>query len=80
MFRKLILSAVLATATLTGLTATTSNADASVPTILPHHHFEVMATRGGECKSHGVYHLQARAEVVATRLRLEGYRVEIRQY
>jgi hypothetical protein len=80
MFRKLILSAVIAAATLTGLSATASTADAGVPTILPHHHFDVMATRGGECKSHGVYHLQARAEVVATRLRLEGFRVEIRQF
>jgi hypothetical protein len=80
MFRKLILSTVIATGTLTGLSATASTADAGVPTILPHHHFEVLATRGGECKSHGVYHLQPRAEVVATRLRLEGYRVEIRQF
>lgn len=80
MFRKLILSAVIATATLTGLSATPSTADASAPTLLPHHRFEVLATRGGEWKSHGVYHLQARAEVVAARLRLEGFRVEIRQY
>lgn len=77
MFRKLILSAVIATAT---LTATATTADAGTPTILPHHRFEVLATRGGEWKSHGVYHLHARAEVVAIRLRLEGYRVEIRQF
>lgn len=80
MFRKLILSAVFAAATLTGLTATASTAEASPPSILPHHHFEVLVARGGEWKSHGVYHLHARAEVVATRLRLEGYRVEIRQF
>ena len=80
MFRKLILSAVVAAAALTGLATTASTADAGVPTILPHHHFEVLATRGGEWKSHGVYHLHARAEVLATRLRLEGHRVEIRQF
>ncbi len=80
MFRKLILPAIVTIVTLSGLSATASTADAGVPTILPHHHFEVMATRGGEWKSHGVYHLQARAEVAATRLRLEGFRVEIRQF
>jgi hypothetical protein len=80
MFRRLILTAVIAIAALSGLAAPASTAEAGVPTILLHHHFEVMVTRGGEWKSHGVFHLQARAEVVATRLRLEGYRVEIRQF
>ena len=80
MFRKLILAAIVATTTLAAMGATASTAAADVPTLLPHHHFEVLAARGGECKSHGVFHLQARAEMVATRLRLEGYRVEIRQF
>lgn len=78
MFRKLILSAILASTTMIGATGT---ADASTPTILPHHRFEVLAKRGGgEWRSHGVYHLQVRAEAVAVRLRLEGYRVEIKQF
>ncbi|QEG31318.1 hypothetical protein GobsT_61390 [Gemmata obscuriglobus] len=80
MFRKLLPTVVLAVVTLTGWAATASTADAGAPTILPHHRFEVLATRGGKWTSHGVYHLHARAEVVAIRLRLEGYRVEIRQF
>ena len=46
MIRKLILSAVIATGTLTGLSATATTASAGTPTILPHHRFEVLATSG----------------------------------
>jgi hypothetical protein len=77
MFRKLILTAVLAAAILTTAVGT---ADASSPTILPHHHFEVLVERGGVWQSRGVYHLQVRAELIAVRLRHEGYKVEIRQF
>jgi hypothetical protein len=80
MFRKLILSTAAATATLTGALAPLSTAGAEPLAVLPHHRFEVLATRGGTWKSHGVYHLHTRAEVVAARLRLDGYRVEIRQF
>jgi hypothetical protein len=79
MFRKLTLSAILAVATLTYLIAAPSAADAA-PTILPHHHFEVVVERGGAWQSRGVYHLQVRAEMLAARLRHQGYRVEIRQF
>jgi hypothetical protein len=80
MIRKLILSAVVATATLTVLTAIPSRATADVPTLLPHHRFEVRVARGADWESHGVYRLHAEAELVAIRLRHHGYRVEIRQF
>jgi hypothetical protein len=79
MFRKLILSAIVAAATLTCLVAVPSAANAA-PAILPHHRFEVLAEHGGAWQSRGIYHLQVRAEVLAARLRHQGYRVEIRQF
>jgi hypothetical protein len=77
--RKLILSAAIA-ATLISLVAVPSRAAADPPTVLPHHRFEVLAERGGTWQSHGVFQLRARAELLAVRLRHQGYRVEIRQF
>jgi hypothetical protein len=78
--RKFILTAAIALTTLTGLVAVPSTADAEPLAILPHHRFEVLAERGGNWGSHGVYRSRARAELLATRLRHEGYKVEIRQF
>ena len=81
MIRKLILSALIATATLTGLAATPSVADADMPTLLPHHKFEVLAHRpGAEWQSHGTYRFHAEAQFIAVRLRHQGFEVEIRQF
>jgi hypothetical protein len=80
MIRKLILSAVITTATLTALVTNPASADASPPALLPHHRFEVLAERGTGWQSHGVYRLHAEAELVAIRLRHQGFRVEIRQF
>ena len=81
MIRKLILSAVIATATFAGLAAIPAQADASPPAILPHHRFEVLARRDAfDWQSKGTFRLQARAEVLAARLRHQGYKVEIRQF
>ena len=78
MIRKLILYAALVTA---ALAATPSVADADVPTLLPHHRFEVLAQRAGsEWQSHGTYRLHVEAEFIAMRLRHQGYQVEIRQF
>src|SRR5262245_15730247 len=54
MLRNPIPSGILTTPALIGMAGT---ANASEPTILPHHHFEVLAKRSGEWKNHGVYHL-----------------------
>jgi hypothetical protein len=81
MIRKSILSAALVTAALTGLAATPSVADADMPTLLPHHRFEVLAQRAGsEWQSHGTYRLHVEAEFIAMRLRHQGFQVEIRQF
>ncbi|QJX00701.1 hypothetical protein [Frigoriglobus tundricola] len=81
MIRKLILSAVIATATLTGLAAVPARADGGPPALLPHHRFEVVARRGAsDWQSKGTFRLHARAELLAVRLRQQGYTVEIRQF
>jgi hypothetical protein len=81
MIRKLILSAVVAASTLTALTVTPSLADADPPALLPHHRFEVLAQRpGADWQSHGTYRLHAEAQLIAMRLRHQGFHVEIRQF
>jgi hypothetical protein len=81
MTRKLIMSAVLATGTLTGVVATACPAGAEVPALLPHHRFEVLARRNGsDWQSQGTFRLHAHAEVLAIRLRHQGFRVEIKQF
>ncbi len=81
MIRKLILSTVIATATFAGLTAMPTHADASPPALLPHHRFEVIARRDStDWVSRGTFRLHARAELLAVRLRHQGYKVEIRQF
>lgn len=81
MIRKLILTAVVATASLSSLAVVSSQADADPPALLPHHKFEVIAQRdASDWQSKGTFRLHAHAEVLAFRLRHQGYRVEIRQF
>ncbi|MDY3556104.1 hypothetical protein R5W24_005267 [Gemmata sp. JC717] len=81
MIRKLILSAVFTTSTLTAMVATPTTAEASLPPLLPHHRFEVLVLRGSQgWQSHGVYRLHVEAKVIAIRLRQQGYKVEIREF
>jgi hypothetical protein len=78
MFRKLILSAAIATATLTGLAATASTADAAA--LGYHRRFEVLAERHGCWENRGTYRHRSEAERVARHLRHEGFRVQIREF
>jgi cell division septation protein DedD len=78
MFRKLILSAVLAGATLVGLDATAATADAAP--LAYHRRFEVLAERHGHWANRGSFRNRWEAERVANRLRHEGFRVQIRQF
>ena len=78
MFRKLILSAVLATGTVAGLTATASTADAA-----PFGHyrrFEVLVERGHCWENRGTFRDRFEAERVAQHLRREGFRVQVRGF
>ncbi len=77
MFRKMILSAVLATATLTGFAA--SNADAHPPVEF-HHRFEVLVRCGYGWENRGTFGDRFEAERRAEHLRHEGFRVEIREF
>jgi hypothetical protein len=80
-FRQLILSAALATGTLTALSVMPATAEAAPPALLPHHHFEVLVQRGPQgWQSHGIYRFHAEAKLIALRLRHEGQRVEIREF
>ena len=78
MIRKLILSAVLATGAVTGMTATASNADAHPP-IEHHRWFEVLVECGHRWENRGTYRDRFDAEREARHLRHEGFRVEIRE-
>jgi hypothetical protein len=76
MIRKLILSAVLATGTVLGLTAT---ADAHPPTDFHRHRFEVLVECGHRWEVRGNYVNRFEAERAARHLRHEGLRVQIRE-
>jgi hypothetical protein len=78
MFRKLILSAVLATGTMTGLTLTPGSADAHPP--IRHHfeRFEVLYSRGGCWLNGGTFFSRFEADRAAEHLRCQGFRVEVR--
>jgi hypothetical protein len=78
MFRKLILSAVLATGAVAGLTATAATADAA-----PFGHyrrFEVLVECGHRWENRGTFRNRGEAERVAERLRHEGFRVQVRGF
>jgi hypothetical protein len=78
MFRKLILSAVLATGTIAGLASTASTADAAP--LAYHRRFEVRVERHGWWENRGTYRYREDAERAARHLRHEGFRVEIREF
>jgi hypothetical protein len=78
MFRKLILSAVMATGTVTGLALTPTAAEANSPVGYHQHRFEVLVLRGHRWENRGIFCDRYEAERVAHRLRHEGFRVEIR--
>jgi hypothetical protein len=78
MFRKLILSAVLAAGTLTALSATAPTADAAP--LAFHRRFEVLVERRGCWENRGVYRDRFDAERAARHLRREGFRVQIREF
>jgi hypothetical protein len=78
MIRKLILSAVLATGTITGLTTSAQTADARPPVF--RHRFEVLVEYGHRWEPRGSYATRFEAERTARHLRHEGFRVEIREY
>jgi hypothetical protein len=78
MFRKLILSAVMATATVTGLALTPTVADAHPPVVC--HRFEVLVLRGHRWENRGTFCDRFEAERVAHRLRHEGFRVDVRGF
>ena len=80
MFRKLILSAVMATGTVTGLALTPTPAEANSPVGYRQHQFEVLVHRGYRWEKRGVFHNRFEAERVANRLRHEGFRVDIREF
>jgi hypothetical protein len=78
MLRKLILSAVLAGGTVTGLSLTPNTADAHPPVRRFHHDVEVIY-RSGRCwEVYGHYRNRFEADRVAQSLRCRGYAVEIR--
>jgi hypothetical protein len=79
MFRKLILSAVIATGTLTGLALTAGNADAHPPVAF-HHRFEVLTERNHCWENRETFPDRFEAERVAEHFRHEGFRVEIREW
>jgi len=80
MIRKLILSAVVATGTLTGLTAPASSAEAAPAPAVPfHHRFEVLVECGHRWEVRGTYYDRHKAERAARHLRHEGFCVTIRE-
>ena len=79
MFRKLILSGVIAAATLTGLAITPSAAEAAPYDHGHHRRFEVLVRHGHHWHVHGVYHSLHEAERVAHHLRHEGFHVRIQE-
>ena len=78
MFRKLILSAVLATGTVAGVAATSATADAGEARF--HRRFEVLVERRGCWENRGMYRDRFDAERAANHLRREGFRVQIREF
>ena len=86
MIRKLILSAVIATATLTGLSMTPTTAEAADRDRGREHdrdfhrrQFEVLVKCGHRWENRGTYRDRFDAERAARHLRREGFRVEIRE-
>jgi hypothetical protein len=82
MIRKLILSAVIATGALTGLTVTPTTAETAPFDRGPDFHrrqFEVLVECGHRWENRGTFRDRRDAERAARRLRHEGFRVAIRE-
>jgi len=77
MFRKLILSAVLATGALAGLTLTPATADAHPPVGRYHGRFEVLYLCRGHWDVYGTYRDHGAAERAARHLRHRGFAVRL---
>jgi hypothetical protein len=77
MIRKLILSAVIATGTITGLTMTPATADAHPPGGYAYHRYEVLVQCGHAWEVRGTYRDRDDAERAAWRLRHEGFVVRV---
>ncbi len=80
MIRKLILSAVIATATVTGMSMTPTTAEAAPFNHDFHRRFEVVVECGHRWENRGTFRDRFEAERVAQRLRHDGFRVEIREF
>jgi hypothetical protein len=89
MFRKLILSAVLATGTVAGLTTTAAPADAAEGRWREedrrhedrwHRRFEVLVEFRGCWENRGTYRDRFDAERAANHFRHEGFRTQIREF
>jgi hypothetical protein len=92
MFRKLILSAALATGTLTGLSLTSGSADAHPPAEFRRdrddhrdhrgrpesERFEVLYSRGGCWENGGTFRNRFEADRAAEHFRCDGYQVQVR--
>ena len=87
MIRKLILSAVIATVTLTGLSMSASTAKAAAPfdkdrgsdRDFHRRQFEVLVECGHRWENRGTYRDRYEAKRAAQRLRHKGFRVEIKK-
>ena len=79
MIRKLILSAVIATGTLTGLGLPPTTAEAATFDRGHRRQYEVLVQCGHRWKNRGTYRDRFDAERAAHRLQHEGFRVEIRE-
>ena len=78
MFRKLLLTALIATGTLAGLNVTAGSADAA-PVEFRHCRYEVLVQCGPRWEVRSIYHNKYEAERAARHLRHEGFRVQIRE-
>lgn len=79
MFRKLILSAVIATGAVAGLALTPTAADAQPPVERFHHQYEVVYKRGHHgWRVYGTYRNRWEADRAANHLRHRGYHAEVR--
>ena len=82
MFRKLILSAVLAAGAIAGVTATSATADAAPFDRGRDFHrrqFEVLVECGHRWENRGTFRDRQDAERAAHRIQREGFRVEIKE-
>jgi hypothetical protein len=78
MFRRLMLSAILGTGLMTGMTLTPATADAHPPEAF-HHDYEVLYRHRGCWEVYRVYRESWEADQAAHRLRHDGFEVDVRR-